>query len=337
MSFAEFIKTAKSELDKLKDPKQSSEFFSSMEKAYLKEIHTLIGQLNDGHEHILRVIKETDTQYLEAKGMEITGHILFSRHGQSTVWGQKKLGLSPNAPISEHAAKNMATTNQTSGALLFYSSHVSTPLIAVSPMNRALQTAGLVIPAEIKNAEITVSPFLVENSLTPSGYDVRLKADMYKLYEQLSFWMSPVKKLLLKCSMWLYSDQDFELLYGKRKVAAEKIQGYGNKILNSEANNKPDVFQNLDYNCDKIEDTKALIDRVNQQDCWMFGHGKNFKAFFQKVLGIGSVFDYGETRRVYKIKVSNLTSLYSPPYALVINQKTGRIEGKYTALRSVPL
>ncbi len=341
MSFKELLEAEKLKLDVIKEPKQRNEIFRTIQDSYLKEINKLIEQLNksqdDQRRKILKQIKETDRLYLQAKGIEITAHILFSRHGECSSWGQKRLGLSPNAAISEKAAKNMETTNQFSGSLLFYPT-TQHPQIAISPMNRAMQTAGLVIPAEINNAQISILPFLVENTVSPSGYDVRSKEDMQKLYDRLSFWKSPIQKILLKISMWIYSDEDFKQLYKKRMEAAEKIQIHSKPvILESRVDGKPDVCQNLDYSGDKIKDTKAFIERVEQQDCWLFGHGKNFKTFFQNVLGIDSDFDYGETRSVYKIKINGeVSSLYHPPYVMLINQETGKIEGKYTAILSMP-
>ncbi|KTD60345.1 coiled-coil protein [Legionella santicrucis] len=341
MSFKELLETEKLKLDAIKEPTQRKEIFRTIHELYLKEINKLIEQLNKSQDDqcrtILKQIKEVDRLYLQAKGIEITAHILFSRHGECSSWGQKRLGLSPNAAISEKAAKNMETTNQFSGSLLFYPANQH-PRIAISPMNRAMQTAGLVIPTEINNAQISILPFLVENTVSPSGYDVRSKEDMQKLYDRFSFWKSPIQKILLKISMWIYSDEDFKQLYKKRMEAAEKIQIHGKPIiLESRANGKPDVCQNLDYSGDKIKDTKAFIERVEQQDCWLFGHGKNFKTFFQNVLGIESDFDYGETRSVYKIKIDGeVSSLYHPPYVMLINQETGKIEGKYTATSSMP-
>lgn len=342
MSFAETVKRIKAESVQSESNQYvpPEALFLSLEKLYLKEIKKLIIQLNDSQgaqsSQILAQIHETDRLYLDTRGMEITAQVLFSRHGECDMLGQKKLGLSPNAAISEEAEKNMATTNQFSGALLCYSSQEHPPLIAVSPMNRAMQTAGLVIPQEINNADIKVLPFLTENSVSPSGFDVRSIADMQELYDQLSFWTSPFKKLLLKLCIWTHSDEDFSPLYEKRKSAAEKIEKHGkNKILSD--GDKPDVCQDLKYHGDKISETKALINGVAQRDCWLFGHGKNFRAFFQDVFAMDSAFDYGETRRVYKTKINEKTSLYTPPYVLVINQKTGKIEGKYTGRAAIPL
>ncbi|WP_131794206.1 histidine phosphatase family protein [Fluoribacter gormanii] len=334
MAFKELMEIERLKLDKIKEPKQRSELFRTIQEKYINEVHSLVEQLNESQDaqlsEVLKQIKEMDRLYLEIKGIQITAHVLFSRHGKCSSWEQKKFGLSPNAALSEEAERNMERTSHSTGDLLFYSPSERPPSIAVSPMNRALQTAGWVIPREIKNATIAVLPFLAENSNAPSGYDVRSMSDMRKLSDQISFWTSPIKKLLLKLSLWIYSDQDFALLYKKRKKAAEKIQEHGNKILLEECD---DVYQNLDYTGDKIEDTQNFIEHVEQRDCWLFGHGKNFKAFFQTVLGITLDFDYGETRRVYKIKdEGHRSSLFVPPYVMIIDQKTGKIKGKCTGV-----
>ncbi|WP_454780480.1 histidine phosphatase family protein [Legionella sp. WA2022007384] len=332
MSFKELMEIERLKLNEISEPKQRVELLTTIHQVYIKEINCLIEQLNQSQEDerskLLKQIKETDQLYLELKGIQITGHFLFSRHGKCSGWEQKKFGLSPNAALSEEAERNMEQTSQSTSDLLFYSTSERPLSIAISPMNRALQTAGWVIPKEIKNARIAVLPFLAENSNAPSGYDVRSIADMQKLYDKLSFWTSPIKKLLLKLSLWIYSEEDFVRLYEKRKHAAEKIQEHGNKILLEEHD---DVYQDLDYAADKIEETNIFIRNLEQQDCWLFGHGKNFKAFFQTVLGITLDFDYGETRRVYKIEdEDHKSSLFAPPYVMLIDQETGKIKGKYT-------
>ncbi len=334
MTFEKLIKIEQLKLDKIKEPKQRDEILKTIQEKYIKEINRLIELLNKSQDaqssELLKQIKETDKLFFEIKGIQVTSHILFSRHGKCTSWGQKKFGLNPNAALSEEAMRNMERTSQSTGNLLFYFPNELPLSIGVSPLNRALQTAGLVIPKEIKNAKIAVLPFLAENSDAPSGYDVRSIADMQKLYNQLSFWTTPIRKILLKLSLWIFSDQDFDLLKKRRKTAVEKIQEHGNKILLEE---RDDVYQDLDYAGDKIEDTKIFIERAAHQDCWLFGHGKNFKAFFQTVLGIRSDFDYGETRRVYKIEdKNNKSSLFVPPYVMFIDQETGKIKGKYTGI-----
>ncbi|KTC89589.1 histidine phosphatase family protein [Fluoribacter dumoffii] len=339
MLFYEIVKIMQNELAHPHQYNNPELLYQSLEREYLREINSLVYQLNHSRDeearNLLAKIQETDRLYLKARGLDIIAHILFSRHGECRLLGQKKLGLSPNTAISEAAEQNMATTNQLSGALLFYPLHNQTPLIAVSPMNRAMQTASLVLPREIRNADIRVLPCLTEISIAPSGYDVRSLADMQTLYNQLSFWTSPIKKLLLKLSLWMYSDQDFSKLYEKRRRAAEKIQQHGNEILSDD--DKPDVVQSLNFQGSKINETRAVIERLDHQDGWFFGHGKNFRAFFEDVFNIKSDFDYGETRRIYKTVVNGTSSFHSPPYVLVISQKNGTIKAKYTGASCVPI
>jgi hypothetical protein len=336
MTFEGHMKIGKDNLARPQDFDRQT-VLNVMKKSYFAAIEGLIKTLNECQDaersKILKKIKEADKVYLDAIGMEITGHVLFSRHGQCDKLVQKRLGLSPNTPITENSEQSMGTTNQSTHALLFYDAKKKPPYIAISPMNRALQTASLLIPDGIKNANISVETALTENSSAPSGFDVRSTQDLQKLSDQTSFWESPLQKILLIISMWFYTDKDFEKLYEKRKAAAEKIQTYGSTILNHGEPEHPDVQQNLDYTGNKIEDTKVLMENADQRDCWFFGHGKNFQAFFSEVLGIKSSFDYAETRSVYKVKDGgDASSLFSPPYVLTINQDTGKIEGKYTAL-----
>lgn len=319
---------------------QYAEQLQQIKQVYSKHIQQLITKLNDvGEEQknvVLKQIKDADKLYLETQSLEIKGHVLFTRHGKCSSWAQKRYGLSPNTSISEEAEKSMARTNQRTRALLFYAES-NPPFIALSPMNRAIQTGGLLIPQEIKHAEIVIDPALAENSDAPSGLDIRSRADMKKLYAETSFWKNPLKKILFLVSMWFYSDKDFQILYEKRQQAAAHINQHGSNINTSKDQaGHPDVRQDLNYQGDKIKDTKKLIEHAESRDCWLFGHGKNFKAFFGKELGITSSFAYGETRSVYKITTNaDKPSLFSPPYSLVINQKTGQIEGKYTGILGV--
>lgn len=312
-----------------------------LHEVYTLYIQEIIVALNRSDEpqraQLLQQIKAADQLYLEAQGSTITGHVLFSRHGKCSRLRQKKLGLSPNTVIEEDAQHHMAATNQASSNLLFYPEH-KRPYIAISPMTRALQTASLVIPHGITDAEICIEPALTENSATPSGFDIRSKADLQKLYAETSFWQEPLKKILFKISIWLYHDKDFQALYEQRQSAALAINKHGTNIdTATDAQGRPDVYQNLDYKGDKIEDIKQLINAAGARDCWLFGHGKNFQTFFSHELGISSEFDYAETRPVYKIKTDKDASLFSPPYALIISQDSGLIEAKYTGTLATSL
>jgi hypothetical protein len=303
-----------------------------IDELYSVEVCNYIKLLNEGNDKkkasILKQIKEIDKIYLERKGNEIVGHVLFSRHGQCGQWNQKKMGLKPNTAIEKDAEQNMQSTNLATKELLFYPHSLQ---VAISPMNRAMQTASLLIPKGISNAKIIVEPALTENSELPSGWDIRSTADLQLLTKQTSFWQAPFKKIFLKISQWLYGDEYFKNHYLQRVAAAKKIEAYGNCILQSDNANQPDVCQNINYAGDKIKAIQELINNTNNQDAWLFGHGKNFKIFFTKVLGIKADFAYAETRSVYKIRANQSVFLYSPPYVFFINQKTGKIEGKYTA------
>ncbi len=303
-------------------------------QVYFQHVEDLITKLNQANDEakgaLLKQLKEADQVYLNAQSLEITGHILFSRHGKSAIWAQKRLGLSPNAPISASAESNMRESNQVTGNLLFYPEHPK-PFIAISPMNRAMQTAGLLIPAHISDAELSIEPALTENSSHPSGTDVRSKADMKKVYATISFWRSPFKVILWFFSMLFCSQKDFDSLYEKRLQALNNIKKHG-FVEPQIIDGRIDVKQDLDYAGDKVEEIKKLIEKAEGRDCWFFGHGKNFQTFFADLFGMSSIFAYAETRSVYKTKnEQNEVSLFTPPYVLHVNQETGAIEGKFTA------
>lgn len=306
-----------------------------IKKLYFQRIEEIINNLNHVNEEekgpLLKQLKEVDQAYLNEQKLEITGHVLFSRHGKSAIWAQKRLGMSPNAPIAVSAESSMSQTNQVTGNLLFYPEH-NQPFIAISPMNRAMQTAGLLIPEHICDAEISIEPALTENSSHPSGCDVRSTVDMKKIYETTSFWREPLKVILWFFSMLFCSQKDFNNLYEKRMQALENIKKHGlveSQIIDGHI----DVKQDLDYAGDKVEQINKLIKKADGRDCWFFGHGKNFQTFFADLFGIKSIFAYAETRSVYKTRnEQNELSLFTPPYVLQVNQETGAIEGKFTAV-----
>ncbi|KTC99806.1 phosphoglycerate mutase family protein [Legionella feeleii] len=297
---------------------------------YVQQIDALITQLNestkDQKQKILEEIKRTDQTYLEEQGMTVNGQVLFSRHGECSGWGQKRFGISPNAPISDKAAQNMVTTNQATQALLSHPNE--TPRIIISPMIRAMQTASLIIPENIQ-ANISIEPALSENSSAPSGLDVRSTQDLETVSKKAPFFS--LKRILFFLTSLIYGAADFNALNQKRQEAADKIQSHN--IPNQDILIDGKVPQSLDYDGDKIKDTKQIINDTTEKDLWLIGHGKNFKAFFKDLFSIETSFKYGETRVAYKIESEGgEQTLYTPPYSLVINQKTGEIEGHYTGI-----
>ncbi|BCA94447.1 hypothetical protein TUM19329_08080 [Legionella antarctica] len=316
--------------------------------SYQQNIKSLINTLNvlnpdkDQNQinEILGQIKAEDQQFILKSGLYITGHVLFSRHGESALWSQKKLGLNPNAALAQQAMGNMSHSNKFTSALLGYPDKRT--LIAVSPLVRAKQTASLIIPAHLKSAQIIIQPTLSENSFTPSGKNITSLEQLTQEYNQMSFWRTPIKVILFKLSIWFYGYTNvFEQIQKKSSQADEimlNISGVTSLEYFSQGrqtNEEGCIFDTNSLSEDqKITTTRQLIRdnlKSDEGDFWLFGHGNNFKNFFNKTFGIKSAFEYGETRCVYNIqKDSGLTSLFSPPYIFVIDQSTGRIRGKYT-------
>ncbi len=335
MEHKEFKQTIRHLTEKLclgnKENLQShTRLLESIETLYLQFINTLINQLNvskkNEKQELLKQIKEADKLYLEARGISVNGQVLFSRHGQCASWGQKKFGLSPNSPISEDAERNMADTSESTKVLL--SSPDEIPRIAISPMIRAMQTASLIIPKDLK-ANVSIESSLSENSSAPSGLDVRSNSDLQETSKKTPFFS--IKRILFFLTNLFYGQKVFEALDKKRQEAAHKIQLHNNSGHDIRKDGK--IPQALDYEGDKIQDTKKMINETKEKDLWLIGHGKNFKAFFEDTFGIDAGFKFGETRVVYKIEAEGLSStLYTPPYSLVVNQQTGGIEGKYTGV-----
>lgn len=315
---------------------------------YQKKIEDLINKLNDLNSNdypeqvnkTVQQIKAADQQFITNSGLTITGHVLFSRHGESSEWSKKKLGFRPNAGLEDRAFTNMANTNQFTSALLNYPDKKTN--IAVSPLVRAKQTASLVIPANIKEAQIIIEPALSENSFTPSGNNISSLEQLKQEYNKMTFWQTPVKVILFLLSIWLYQ------YTGVFKRIQDQSSQADQTMLNINGINKEDYFSRgvsdpetgyfFDTNSipeqEKIKATRQLIkDNLKSEanDYWLFGHGQNFRLFFETLFGINSPFEYGETRSVYNVqKVPGISSLFSPPYTLVIDQTTGNIRGKYT-------
>ncbi len=316
--------------------------------SYQQKIEALIEELNSLHpdkyqnqiNEVLRKIKAEDQQFILNSGLDITGHVLFSRHGESALWNQKKLGFNPNAALSEQAIDNMSHTNKfTSGLLRYPNKPVR---IAVSPLVRAKQTASLMIPAHLKNAQIIIQPALSENSFTPSGNNITSLEQLKQEYNQMSFWQTPIKVIIFKLTLWFYSYSNVFERIQKESAQADEIMLRISGVTPQEYFSQGQQNNEGDYTFDtnslsedhKIRTTRHLIRgnlKSDERDFWLFGHGNNFKSFFNKTFGIKSTFEYGETRSVYNTqKEPGVTSLFSPPYTFVIDQSTGRIRGKYT-------
>ncbi|CEG58560.1 phosphoglycerate mutase family protein [Legionella fallonii] len=315
---------------------------------YQKKIQNLVEQLNhlniDDYQSqvhgIVQQIKTMDQQFLADLGLSIKGHVLFSRHGESSNWDQKKLGLNPNAPLAEQAIVNMSQTNQMTMGLLHYPNQ---PVhIAVSPLVRAKQTASLVIPQGLKSAQIIIQPALSENSYTPSGSNITSLEQMKNEYQQMSFWKTPLKVIIYALSILFFgypevfkqiqekSTQTDNLMLQIPGVDEETYYSQGEANLNDGTY----YFDTNISDVQKAEKTRRLIRdnlKSGENDYWMFGHGKNFQLFFDETFGITSEFEYGETRSVYNVqKEPGSTSLFNPPYTFVIDQNTGQIRGKFT-------
>ncbi|WP_154660323.1 histidine phosphatase family protein [Legionella lansingensis] len=302
---------------------------------YLNIIRDLIAELDQAKGDIkekniiLAQIKEADQKYLEAQGTPIIRHVLFTRHGLCSN-NQKNYGLAPNSTVEESALQHMGKTDQSTSKLL---SNAQAPTIVISPMIRALQTAAKIIPKNLQ-ANLSIDPALSENTNAPSGSDIRSYDQLIQMRKDTSFFTSPLQKILFWLSTLFYSQSDFDNLKKKRDEAIDilAIAGHG---ITDESKNEDACRDVTLTGQQKIEKTNRLIHTAGNNDLWLIGHGKNFKAFFEATFGNESDFDYGETRSVYtiqSIKDNVSPGLFSPPYTLVVNQETGEIDGVYTGI-----
>lgn len=281
---------------------------------------------------ILKAITELDQQFIKDSNSKLNGHILFSRHGKCTPWEQKKFGLNPNSALSEEAVQNMSSTNTYTAGLLLNQEHTS--LYAVSPLVRTKQTASLLIPIHHQNALLSIEPALAENSIAPSGINLKNRHDMKETYHHLSFWEAPLQVILFKLSLCFYGNEDvFAQIETKSNIADRTL----NELVEKVTNNDSDGYQITPLHEEaKIQKIQTMLgsylsmNDAQKGDLWLFGHGKNIKAYFTSTFGISTNLEYCETRRVYGLLQDNKSSLFSPPYTFEIDQDTGRIRGKYT-------
>lgn len=93
MLFYEIVKIMQNELAHPHQYNNPELLYQSLEREYLREINSLVYQLNHSRDeearNLLAKIQETDRLYLKARGLDITAHILFSRHGECRLLGQK--------------------------------------------------------------------------------------------------------------------------------------------------------------------------------------------------------------------------------------------------------
>ena len=268
---------------------------------YRQRIEALIEELNglspDAYQNqinaILRQIKETDHQFILDSGLGITGHVLFSRHGESSTWGQKRLGLNPNAALSEQAIENMSQTNRFTAGLLHHPDKLTR--IAVSPLVRAKQTASLLIPANLTKAQIILQPALSENSFTPSGNNITSLEELKQEYEQMSFWQTPLKVIIYKLAIWFYGHTNVFEQIQKKSAQSDETMLHVSGVTSQEYFSQGQLNNEGRYIFDtnslsenqKIRATRQLIRdnlKHGEGDFWLFGHGNNFKSFLIKSL-----------------------------------------------------
>jgi hypothetical protein len=341
MKHSEFVsrmKNLKFDADHLKTNlyKQDNELVrkvnEQIEETYISHIQGLIISLNEcdteddvGRNIILQCILDTNRLYFSAKGLHTHGQVLFTRHGESSTFWDKALGLNPNAPISTAAQQNMAKTNSATHFLLF--DPQTTPRIAISPMTRALQTAALIIPKCRTNSDISIEPALSENSISPSGCDIRSVKNREELRSKISFLRSPIKAFLFFLSRWIFGEGTFKAMKTARADAIDTIQqrNSASSIIDAEGEVQQDLHLTQ---CQKITQTMKLIAESQDRDLWLIGHGNNFRTFFKSTFDLEVDFDYGETHTVFKI--CGNPEYFVPPYSFCINQSTGKIEGKFS-------
>lgn len=304
------------------------------QSAYRNHIKKLIYCLNqcgvsedNKRSQIIDHLHEITQHFLSTQNLSIHGQILFSRHGESTMWGQKGFGLIPNAPISTAATGNLAKTKENTLSLLSFKNKITR--IFISPLTRAMQTAGLIIPKEIYTSAISFDPGLSENSKSPSGFDIRRPEDFATIRNTVSFWREPIQFILFYISQFIFGSAYYQSQKTLRTTAFQNIQKHhsGESPIQGDEAVKQDLSMEEEGRIARIT---QIIEESHNDNLWLIGHGNNFKRFFKKFFGMQLSFEFAETQGVYKVTDDKDSSFFVPPYSLVINQRTGVIEGKYT-------
>ena len=223
--------------------------------------------------------------------------------------------------------------------MLYYLILISNQVLWFLPWSEPWKQLALIIPTDPDEigADISIDPALSENSDAPSGLDIRCKEDLEGIIKNTSFFKTPLKAILFFIANLFYSGKSlFDSLNDKRNAAAAKLVAYARNGTIDIYDKEGTIKRALEYEGNKVEDITKLITKTTNKDLVLIGHGKNFKKYFKKSFDINYRFSYGETRSVYKMQADDgALLLFTPPYTLVINQKTGTIQGKYTGLTAV--
>lgn len=330
------------------------------EDNYKQLIQDLLAELNDANTTrvekltVLRQLKATDKHYFEILRAPIEKEIFLTRHAHCSQ-KRKGYGLIPNTTVKESALAAMEQSYQYTEAMLDYSDLQ----IVVSPLTRALQTAGRLVSGH--SNFISIDPVLTENSYAPSGCDIRNTEQLKEMYSSaynpfmkfLFFFAKPSSSLTnkskeelmhLRENTWnpfkllqlyfaihfYYSDKQ---LMEDRNHAIDALKEKSPDITDSDK--EPESHRNVALTEeDKLQGIARLIQESQSTCLWLIGHGKNFRNFIMSLLGDDSIFDYTETCILYWITDTNSQEkrLVCPPYKLKFNQETGEVEGSYTGL-----
>ena len=186
--------------------------YSALIKDLIEELNKAKGNPEE-KATILQQLKEADKAYLDVQGIAITRQVLFMRHAKCSAIDDKALGLEPNTAANDAALANMEKTHQYTASLLL---NPFEPIVVISPLVRALQTAAKVVPRD-GNATVTIDPALAENGGAPSSTDARNRNQLTNVMNEIPLfsmkeqsWELPVlaQKPLRKVLSWLNSPMD---------------------------------------------------------------------------------------------------------------------------------
>ena len=310
---------------------------SNMSRAkYDNNIKQLITNYNDESGSIILLLKslhKLDECYFGSDSKKI----IMSRHGQCGSL-QKVLGANPNSGLEDSCKSALRAASINTAK--FLRENKETRFIS-SPMRRSLQTASLLLPNNLSNTrtlQLAQSYALAENSEDLSGKNIKSPFDLikhmvitlpidtlkYMFTRKLSMPVRFVTGLILfpvRLLESLASLVTWAFLGHKLKGDMQQVDR--NLSVKGFASEAPEKEASLS-DSQKISAIDDLINET-EQDLWLFGHGKNFKTYFNDKFDISESFDYADVRTMFKKIDGNFEAAC---YVLHVDQKTGAIVPK---------
>lgn len=276
---------------------------------YYREVKEALSRLVNAKNPEDQAILLSDVNALDLKFMQSRAQIntrpqkiYFTRHAKCTA-SDKVAGLAPNTPVDEEALKAISQTNKITR--YFLQENEANNTIVISPMLRARQTAGKLIPHDF-SGNIEIQHFVTENSLYPSGKPIR---NTDELQQGTNLWF--------QVSSNVYTNEYFKNIEALSNQADREI-------LEKSLHKKIDIPETISI----LDEEKIgkITDYIKHKtgDIWVIGHGKNITNYFKTCYQMDESLSFCETRKVWRYQVQDtIFEEFVVPYILIVDQNTG--------------